>query len=144
MNSLSILLYIIGLVGSFHSGIAFLIFASLIIGLASFVSYLMRADITYPKWTEEKKSQIWNLHIDILKKSMIVFFICFGLKIVIPSEKTISLIAASEISERVIMSKTGQEVGNKILSPTVELLNTFIEKHTTEMKKEIQILKDKK
>lgn len=73
-----------------------------------------------------------------MKKFVWFAIVSASLQILVPSERTMTLIAASEVSQKVIETKAVQDVGQKVIGPTIDLLNSYIERETANIKKEIE------
>lgn len=128
MNSLSWLLYFIGLVNNLGrtlgAGCVILLIVSGITGIIGAIAA-----------TESGKfpelARVW------LRRLVPAFIICAFLLTVVPSQRTMIMIAASEVGERVI--KNEQVAG--IANDSMDLLRSFITKETLKVKDEIEAIR---
>lgn len=135
MNSLSWLIYIIGMVEPLKD---FLLFLAIFTGLAFLVTFLacgiLVSDISsFDRDGEQKKKDIIARYKGYRKKLIPVFIAVAILGILIPKKETMILIAASEIGHQVITSDSLRSA----LSPSGELIQTWIKNETQRLQAEI-------
>ncbi len=130
MNSLSWLIYAIhlfGNLGGFFLGVA--IVSSIALAIVTLIRAINNSDrYCYGGNAKEKealeldKKEVYkNLRVTFLKW-VCVPVLCFFIAAIIPDRRTMYLIAASEIGERVVQSEKVQSV----FDPSIDLLKNWI------------------
>jgi hypothetical protein len=150
VNTLSLLIYFadIAVVWSKIAVIASFLFV-IIIGISTIV-YLVNLQETdiigreignAEKIEKQRYKDIAGKSIKLTSKLLLVslFFV-----IAIPSQKTIVLIAASEIGEKVLTNEKVVSSGQATIDPSIELLKTWILKETEELKNSTNTSQQKK
>lgn len=126
MNSLSWLIYLAEVVDTFGK----------MLGTALFVSIfaLMAASAGIVIGHVEEESAISSFGKRLAKWTLGVLLIGSIFFVITPSRQTVLLIAASEIGERVMTHERAQ----RVIDPSVELLQTWIRQQTQTIQREIQ------
>ena len=141
MNSLSLLIYIIGVVEGM--GIAFRFMAGIgTVGLIISVIWWF-AIIAEKGGYNEEAMEGQRPNLKKLRLVVVPLFIFGWLGcIFFPSQRTVILMASSEIGEKLVNSDTMKNLANDtakdIIKPSVELLNVWIKKETDSLKKEMK------
>lgn len=128
MNSLSWLIYFIGVSTNATGVLGALAFFSFLTFIAIGVFYIPMI------MNGHHKEECVKLK-SILKKCLIIFSIGLFLHTVFPNRQTMILIASSEIGDRVLQSQKTGEVLNKIIDPSINLLNAYIEEEVKKIVK---------
>ena len=136
MNSLSWLIYLAGAVGNFGILFGWIIALSAIATIVLTIAKLvMEFDSDIRSQPETRASfRRWAIFAGI------VFLFSGIIECVIPDRKTVLLIAASEIGERVLNSDRMAQVENRvagIVDPSLDLLNTWIAQQTQSIRREM-------
>lgn len=143
MNTLSWIIYTIEVVGNFKT--LLLIFG--LVGLASaainivaaLISYADR-DMYYRSGEDDKARNKFFYSLKWFFSILSLGIFLLVVNAVLPSQRTMILIAGSEIGERVITHDKVQSV----FDPSVELLQKWIEKETIAITEEIDNLQERK
>ena len=118
MNTLSFLLYLIHVVPTAATlSLALGIVCLLLGGVYKAMSYENYGKTREGRWSEEDPKKYKNLYeqyTSVSKKLLTTGIVCIALVILLPKEKTMYLIAASEIGEEVISMPETQEIYNDI------------------------------
>lgn len=138
MSGLSWLIYLIGLsenVGSYFGYITVPIFLiAITLTMTKFIVALnYPADATARSLTENYGKPLGRWVI----LTWTIAFSLVGIYIIVPNKQTATLIAASEVGQRIIDSKAAESVGNRVnglLDPSAELLETWIKRLTLDQK----------
>jgi hypothetical protein len=148
MNTLSWLILFGGFVDRLSGSITALIFITAIGTIVSTIIYLIaiggnnedysyRRDL-YKYLDKEEAAALYNKRMETVytpwrkrnKMGAILFLVFLGIFTITPSKRDITLVAASEIGERVIKSDTV----NKLVDPSVEYLNEWIKAELSNLK----------
>ena len=150
MNSLSWLIYLAGMVGSFTHFLIGVEMVTFILFISSFITWLFSryatAECADNFANRHSSSQIevdfyastTEIALKVLKTAIILFVSTSLLDIVIPTRQTIILIAASEFGEKMINNKELTDKVSSVVDPSIELLQTYIKKETLDVKKQIE------
>lgn len=140
MNSLSILAYFIGVIPNFGTlfflGCVLTVVLTLMFALihAGRIDDMTRYGSGRFKSTDPEVETVRKNRNNVIKKG-IIFFALFGtLNALTPDKNTLTLIAASEISEKVLANKDVRDV----LDPSVQYLKNWIQGELTKQKDAMQ------
>jgi hypothetical protein len=152
MNSLSWLIYFAGFVDSLGGFFELTeILSAIIVGISFFIWMVNKAEVMEQKSKDVPffNQVIVDLYVNttqiawnFFKYSFIVFISVMILNVIIPSKKTVILIAASEIGERVVTNKQFTDKVGSVVDPSIELLQTYIQKETLSIQKDIDSIKN--
>lgn len=124
MNSLSILIYLIGVIESLNN-----IFP--VIGMGCILAIIM---ICFGHLVEGLR--IKPPYSGIIKKLVITLCVICALNVVIPDKKYVILIAASEVGEKMIDSENGKKLTG-LSGDTIDLLRVYIKQQTDQIRNEV-------
>ena len=123
MNSLSWFIYLTGIADNVVLCCAIILFIGVFIGIIGAIFMAIEWDDALSDWP--KKS--------LIKYYFITMAVTMVVGSVVPSRKTLLLIAASEIGQTAVNSKTAQDV----IDPGMDLLKTWIKRETEKLAKEV-------
>lgn len=126
MNSLSLLIYLAGVVNNLGAFMTLLSVLSLVsIFIITFLWLISVGDID-----KELSKRIINF----IKIPIVVGLITASFSTFIPSRQTVLLIAASEMGEKVL---NNEKVG-QVIDPSIDLITTWMKNETAEIKKKME------
>lgn len=123
MNSLSWLIYFIGVVGNLDWFFSTLTILLLLVCIGLVIAFFMMLD-------EDVGKEAWAKYRKCCLLFVPAFIVCFLISSLMPSRQTLILIAGSEIGQEVVQSKAVQDVVN----PGMDLLKAWIATETTRLK----------
>ncbi len=133
MNSLSWLIYAIELFSTIKGLAGGFSVVFVIIFTVTCIAYII-SKIDYSDLDAEQ--YYWGLSIMKRVAYGTVFFLI--LYTFIPSSKTMTLIAASEIGEKFVNSQKAGQVVDKIVDPSINLLNKYIQEQIDFLDKKVE------
>lgn len=147
MNSLSWLIYLAGATGSLSGFLTFVVVVlALLTAMLTLVALftLDETDKYGDLLSEAELNNVRRTH-GVSRRSAIRFGILFLVlgtaTSLLPDRKTVLLIAASEIGERMLTSDRMARLENRVASvvdPSLELLNTWINQQTESIRREME------
>lgn len=145
MNTISIILYTINLLSNITSLLGVLIFISSIATLITFLFFCTtRNDVLIGYDDETGYYSKWNdFHRSLLKTLLTILVVSVIINTIIPNERTLTLIAASETSEFFLNTQTGQQVANQVTGlsgDATKLLGKYIELQNVKLTQDIEKL----
>ena len=133
MNTLSWFIYLIGVVpalGAFALAIA--IGSALGVAVIILAHVISRGECYTQRDKEEYDEKTAPMFRYWRKVFLSIFCVAVPVAILVPSQKTMILIGASEFGEKMLMSDKAQ----KLLDPSYQLLETWINKELAKLKEE--------
>lgn len=121
MTDISWLIYLMGLLANLSIFFQILLFISSSIFVLALLGFCMVSNDR--SITEEEKINSANTVFSVMKYAGSIAVLLGFILIFLPSERTVMLIAASEVSQIIVNSDTTKE----ILNPTVRYLNKELE-----------------
>lgn len=150
MNSLSWLLYLIYVLGALSSFLGVVIFFGTFIIIITTIIYLVSVfdtKDTTKDTTDDQRRFIKRGWVSVLS----IYIVSTFLWVAIPDGDTVKLIAASEVSEFLINTETGQKVINEagkqvgksgeIMSDSLELLHQYVKNELKNATKVNEVVK---
>lgn len=142
MNALSWLIYLIGMITNLTSALGvilgFAIFISIAIVIIKGIRFMIASDIGSTK--DESYISWQKTFSGYFKWAFSILAISVFLTIVVPERQTMIMIAASEVSERVLETETMQNALNDVSGlskDTVDLLKEYIKTEMINLKKSV-------
>lgn len=145
MNSLSLLIYVVGVAEKIEGNIGGFGFLSFILLAVSIIGYVICMVYSYDQSSYSKNEREIAIGIKPFLKSAIRYSTALAIVLALinfffPTKQTMILIAASEVTETVITSETAQkalaEVGG-VGSEAAGLLKSYIAKEQAKIAKEL-------
>lgn len=133
MNTLSWFIYLIGVVpalGAFALSVA--IGSGLCTGIMILAHVIARSECYDQRSKDEFDSKSAPIFRYWRKVSLSIFCVAVPFSILIPSQKTMILIGASEFGEKMLSSDKAQ----RLIDPSYQLLETWINKELAKLKEE--------
>jgi len=121
MTDISWLIYLMGVLANLSIFFQIFLFISISLIFLSLIVFCVVSNDQSK--TEEERLSIAERGFSVMKYSSVVAVLLGFILIFLPSERTVMLIAASEVSQIIINSDTTKE----ILNPTVRYLNKELE-----------------
>lgn len=140
MNSLSLLIYFAGIVGSLGSFLSLITILLIVATIGSIIFWIIFHDETDSSWRPLKDESLvecrkvreqWRKR--VLNFALLAVFIG-TINAIIPSRQTVLLIAASEMGEKVL---NNEKVG-QVIDPSIDLITTWMKNETAEIKKKME------
>ena len=121
MNSLSWMIYLASVTDTmrenFGALLGFTAFSTVMLSIGAFLAKILE-DVELP------------LYRTYMKVAVPVIVVSFVFSNVLPKKETLMLIAASEFGDRIM---TQQKIGERIVDPSINLLQEWIKKQTEEI-----------
>lgn len=146
MNILSWAIYGISTVdrlGHWVAGVSvFTFFLLLASGLIKIASFFLSKDPSCNGISQETYRQISAFVSKVYKVAVPVFIICEFLSVVVPDRKTMIMVAASEVGDRLVASKN---LSNELIDPSIDLLKIYVKTELEKQKLDLEkIVTDEK
>lgn len=122
---LSLLVYLISVLGNLNPALGFLTVTSLLISVFSAISYTIAM-------TDHAKETTLNLIKKAFAISMTVSCVAGFLNIILPNEKTAYIMLGAYATQKVAEDPRTQELGNKVLKIVNTKMDKYIEDLTNE------------
>ena len=121
MNSLSWMIYLASVTDSMRENFGALL------GITTFATAMLSIGALLAKLLEDMELPFYKPYMKVAVPVMVVSFVFCN---VLPKKETLMLIAASEFGDRIM---TQQKIGERIVDPSITLLQEWIKKQTEEI-----------
>ena len=121
MNSLSWMIYLASVTDAMREN-----FGSLL-GITVFATVMLSIGAFLAKILEDVELPFYRTYMKVAVPVMVVSFVFCN---ILPKKETLMLIAASEFGDRIM---TQQKIGERIVDPSITLLQEWIKKQTEEI-----------